>query len=173
VLQQSVYVREVLMQGAAEGDVHHLRASADAERRDRCAIGRTQERDLERIAPRLDAVVVRTALRAVPRRVDIATTDQEEPVECDQQLIRIRLFAGWQDRRSCAGPAERVDVGRRDSVAALRPARHSAGFQAIRRNGDQRPAAVHLCRICATSGSKLCGRRVVARGAGMAALGPA
>jgi hypothetical protein len=76
-------------------------------------------------------------LRAVASRFDIAAADQKQPVEGLEDLLRLSLFPRRQDRGSRAGPPERVQVGLRDPVAALRPPGHAVIGEVARDDGDQ------------------------------------
>ena len=58
VLQHARHVGEMLVQRAAERDVHHLHAAADRERRQAEPVGGEQQVDLELVAVGLDAVRV-------------------------------------------------------------------------------------------------------------------
>ena len=79
-----------------------------------------EQRDLGFVAVRLDAVDVLVRGPAVSRRVDVAAADEQEAVERLEELLRLPLLTGRQDRRPSAGAAERVQVQGRDAVARPR-----------------------------------------------------
>ena len=139
VLQHPRDVGEVLMERAAERDVHDLHPATDRERREPEPIGGEQQVDLELVAVGLDAVgVLHGRVAAVARRVDVAAPHQHQPVERGQDLLGVVRLAGAHDQDAGAGPPERVDVWARDAVAAVRPARHAAGCQVVADDRDER-----------------------------------
>ena len=139
VLEQPRDVGEMLVQRAAERDVHHLHAPADGERREAEALRGEQQVDLELVPVDLDAVrVLRVGVSAVAGRMDVAAAHQQQPVERRQDLLGVVRLAGAHDQDARAGSPERVDVRARDAVAAVGPSRDATGSQVIADDRDQR-----------------------------------
>ena len=142
VLDQSRVVGQMLEERPAERDVHHLHASADAERRHGEAVRRSQQRDLELVPVRLDPVEVLDRFRSVPGRVDVATADEEQGVERLEELFGGPLLAGSDDRRSRARPPKRVEVRAGDAVPPFGPPGDPIAGQVVGDDRDQGSVSV-------------------------------
>ncbi len=138
VLEQLRPVRQVLIQRAAVGDVHHLHAATDAQHWDPDAFGGQQEVGLEGIAIGLDPVVVLHVRHgSVPGGVDVTAADEEEPVEGFEDLLGGAELARRDDRGAGPRTSERIDVRARHSVAAIGPAGDSVIGEVVRDDGDE------------------------------------
>jgi hypothetical protein len=132
----------VWVQRAAEGDVHHLHPSADAEGRHCETVGRVEQRDLELVPVRFDPVEVGRRRRAGTSRLDVAPADQQQGVEWLQDLLGGPPLAGSEDRGPRARPPQRLQVRLRDPVSALRPSRDAIAAEVVGDDGDERSIGV-------------------------------
>ena len=88
VLVVAVALGEVLVQRAAERDVHHLHPAADREHGQVAIERRAQQRDLEAVALGHGADRLGVRRGAVAGRIDVGSAGEDEPVEAVEQLVR-------------------------------------------------------------------------------------
>ena len=142
VREEAVHVGQVLVQRAAERDVHDLHPPADAEGGDVQSVGGVHQPDLERVPVAFDAVeVLGVGIGSVGGRVDVAAAHQHQAVERLEECFGLAFLTGGDDRRTRSRTAERLEVGRRDAVAAVRPPRHPVVGEVVGHDRDQRPVA--------------------------------
>ncbi len=125
VRERTGQIGEVCVQGAAEGDVHHLHPAADAERRHRRGVGRAHQRDLELVARGIDPVEMSVGLPAVSRR----DRRRRHPRAAARPTARAR------PRRSPVAPAARA---RCDRPRGAPPPRTGPGRRIHPRASDER-----------------------------------
>ena len=117
----AVVVRDVGDEIAAERDVQHLHAAADAEERQVGARDRGPgELELEAVALERDAVVRPMRCAAVARRIDVAAARKNETLDRLQRLRNLPFDRGQHDR-DAAGAADGVDVVARQREALALP----------------------------------------------------
>ena len=74
-------VGEVLLERAAKGDIEDLKPAADRQQRHVPVNRRASNRDLEGVAPLMDAGGVRTGLGAVERRIEVGPAGEHDGVD--------------------------------------------------------------------------------------------
>ena len=132
VLVMAVALGQMLVQRAAERDVHHLHPAADGEHGQIAFDGRTQERDLKAIALGHGADGLRVGLLAVGGRVQVGPAGQDQAVEAVEQLVRRAL-----ERRD---PVARAAPGRRRPARPRRSCAEGARPPGPTRSSERAPA---------------------------------
>ena len=95
VLEHRRHVRQVRVERSAERDVHDLHPATDAEGRQAHPVRRQEQLDLQLVSIGFDPVEAAVAgIAAVSSRIDVATADQEEPIEGLEELLGIAVLAG-------------------------------------------------------------------------------
>ena len=100
------HLGQMLVQGAAAGDVEHLHAAADGQDRQPALVGGANEVDLEGVELRLGRSDPAAAFRAVAGRIDVRATGQADAVRAIQQ--RGEALGGHR-RGDHGDPARRLD----------------------------------------------------------------
>ena len=105
-------VGQVLVKRSAEGDVEHLDAAADAQHGHVALHRAAGERDLERVAQRVDVVGGLVGLGAIGGGIHVVAARQDEAVDSVQQLVRLvdQLAFGRDQQGQSAGPLDPGDI---------------------------------------------------------------
>jgi hypothetical protein len=152
VFEHPRHVRQVRVERPAEGDVHDLESSADAQGRHAQAISGDEQRDLEFVAVGLHAVQVRlVGCPPVSRGIDVAAADQHQAVEWLEQLLWVPVLTGRDDRRAGAGASEGIDVRPGHAVPPVGPSRDPVVPEVVGDHGDERAIAHARPRATSTN----------------------
>lgn len=128
VAQRGV-VGQVLVQGAATGDVEHLRPPADREHRHAPGVGRADEGQLEQVKLRLGGAELGRRVLAVVARVQVRAAGEAEPGQAVQQRVGAGRVERRQDDRVAAGVGDGLHVREPEGQLTAR------GLAARRRRG--------------------------------------
>ena len=140
VLEEAGQIGQVLQQRAPERDVHDLHAAADAQGGQVRAVRRVDERDLDLVTVRFDAVVVLGVGRGpVASGLDVTAAHQHQAVERFEEVVGVACFARRDDGGPRARPAQGIEVWSGNAVASLRPPSDPIVGQVIAHHGHQWP----------------------------------
>ena len=105
--------RKVLVERAAERDVHDMKAAADAENRQVVAVAPARDLPVERVAVSAPVAALRQRRFPVAERRDIMSARHQEPVQVKRQLLEIGLVdMERKNDRNRAGGLQAVEIAR-------------------------------------------------------------
>jgi hypothetical protein len=130
---QGRVVRKVLDQGAAQGNVQDLAASAYSQDRHSQPECLLQQRNLPVIAIRIDSADLRRRSVAIALRIDIAAPGEKETVEPCQSSVSRGTRGSWQQMGDPARLPDSRAIGLLHHVEAAGPRIHPS-----RRDADHR-----------------------------------
>ena len=104
-------LRQVLVEGAAAGDVEDLHPAADPEQRHLALDRALRQRQFEAVALGPGALRLRVRLGPVAGRVDVGAAGEDQGVEPVEDPVGIGL-GGGVGRQQDRGPAGALDGGR-------------------------------------------------------------
>ena len=103
----------MLYEIASAHDVQELEAAADRERRHVALERGLQKRQLAGVPPGLGVVGLGMRVSAVPRRIDVRTTGEDDSVQ-HASVCSTPSSARRHEQRASAGALDGVDVAERD-----------------------------------------------------------
>ena len=103
-------------------------------------------RAVEVVIRELSSSDVPVLLLAESGRIDVASSDQEEPVEGLQDLRGSAVVGGRDHHGTRPGTSERLEVGERNGRRGRAPSFDPSGRKAVCDDADKRPAHDGQCR---------------------------